>query len=402
MKGLLWVLALFALAAGIALFGHFGDAYVLLVAPPYRVELALNVAIAIGAAFFFVIYLLLRFIALTGALPQRFREFFLRRKSEKSLDTFDEAFRLFLEGNFKKALKKAAAAHDAGYSPAISALLAARSARRLRDAESLEKWLSKAREADAKTQSAALMIETEMQLDLEKYDEASQTLGHLRNISPSPPETALWLDLRAQRGLGNPDEILRVARLLEKYAVPVPDALEVSGSLTDVKAAAHLENMRKRSSDAPKLQMYWKAIPKSETVPALTEAYCAALLALGVTEDVRKIIETRLENEWHSGLAALYGSIPDSGDLSARLAQAEKWLPHHGDEFRLLLTLGRMAREIDPNKAKIYLNAALARRDDRDARLELARIEEAEGSLEEALEQYRRAAVTPLSGQECV
>ena len=401
MKGLFWVLALFALAAGLALFGHFGDAYVLLVAPPYRVELALNIAIVMGAAFFFIIYLLLRFIALTGALPQRFREFFLRRKSEKSLDIFGEAFRLFLEGNFKKALKKAAAAHDAGHSPAISALLAARSARRLRDVESLEKWLSKAREADAKTQSVALMLETEMQLDLRQYDEAFQTLGRLRSVSSPPPDAALWLDLRTQRGLGNPDEILRVARLLEKYTVPVPDALEVSESLGDVKTAAHLENIRKRNGDAPKLQMYWKAIPKNEIAPVMTEAYCAALLTLGVTEDARKIIEARLESEWHSGLAALYGSIPDSGDLSARLAQAEKWLPHHGGDFRLLLALGRMAREIDPNKARIYLNAALAQRDGRDARLELARIEEAEGNLDEALEQYRRAAATPVSGQEC-
>ena len=45
MKGLLWVLALFALAVGISLAAHVNDGYVLLVLPPYRAEISLNLAI---------------------------------------------------------------------------------------------------------------------------------------------------------------------------------------------------------------------------------------------------------------------------------------------------------------------------------------------------------------------
>jgi len=45
MKGLLWVLALFALAVGISLAAHFNEGYVLLVSPPYRAEISLNLAI---------------------------------------------------------------------------------------------------------------------------------------------------------------------------------------------------------------------------------------------------------------------------------------------------------------------------------------------------------------------
>lgn len=40
MRGLLWVLALFALAVGISLAMHVNDGYVLLVMPPYRAEIS--------------------------------------------------------------------------------------------------------------------------------------------------------------------------------------------------------------------------------------------------------------------------------------------------------------------------------------------------------------------------
>ena len=45
MRGLLWLLALFALAVGISLAARFNDGYLLLVVPPYRIEVALSLAI---------------------------------------------------------------------------------------------------------------------------------------------------------------------------------------------------------------------------------------------------------------------------------------------------------------------------------------------------------------------
>ena len=42
MKSLFWLLALFALAVGVALGGRYNDGYVLLVMPPYRTEISLN------------------------------------------------------------------------------------------------------------------------------------------------------------------------------------------------------------------------------------------------------------------------------------------------------------------------------------------------------------------------
>ncbi|MDR1275893.1 MAG: hypothetical protein LBL72_05890 [Candidatus Accumulibacter sp.] len=391
MKGLFWILALFALAVGFSHFGHLNDAYVLLVVPPYRAEVSLKFAIIGILCVFFVLHLLLGFLASTIALPQRFRAFFQRRKTEKSVDTFGEAFRLFLEGDFAKALKKSVAVYETGHVRGVSALLAARSARRLNDEAALKKWTFNASEADAKTRNAALMAEAEMRIDARRFEEAFEILEHLRKRS-SPPRAALWLDLRVQQGLQNPDEILRVARLLEKHAVPAPDSVEFGVSLSDLKTAAHADNLRKRSDDVPRCQAYWKTIPENEVTSALAEIYCEALLKLGTVEGVKKIIETRIEREWHSGLAALYAELPEDDGLPLRLSNAEKCLSKHGGDFRLLLALAKMALPLDTNKARIYLNAARALRDEPRVWLEFARLAEAEGNAEEALDCYRRAA----------
>lgn len=75
MRALLWLLTLCALAAGVALAARFNDGYLLLVLPPYRAEISLNLALLVMLAVFVVLYGLLRGIALTASLPGRVREF---------------------------------------------------------------------------------------------------------------------------------------------------------------------------------------------------------------------------------------------------------------------------------------------------------------------------------------
>ena len=45
MRGLMWVLAVFALAVGLSLAARLNDGYAILALPPYRAELSLNLAI---------------------------------------------------------------------------------------------------------------------------------------------------------------------------------------------------------------------------------------------------------------------------------------------------------------------------------------------------------------------
>ena len=64
MKVLLWLLTLFTLAVGISLAAHYNQGYVLLVMPPYRAEISLNLALVLVVGSFFVLYGFTRGVAL--------------------------------------------------------------------------------------------------------------------------------------------------------------------------------------------------------------------------------------------------------------------------------------------------------------------------------------------------
>ena len=74
MKGLFWVIALFGLAVAVALGAQVNDGYVLLVLPPHRAEVSLNLFILALIGLILVLYTTLRTLALTFGLPKRVKE----------------------------------------------------------------------------------------------------------------------------------------------------------------------------------------------------------------------------------------------------------------------------------------------------------------------------------------
>ena len=226
MKGLLWLLTLFALAVGVALALRYNNGYLLLVLPPYRAEVSLNLALILAFGGFVFFYGILRTIALARSLPRRVREFRQRRESEKMAETLSEAMRLLFEGRYGQSLSKAAEAHAAGQSPALAALIAARSAQGLGDVAKQKSWLELAQQSDVKTQSAALMLEAEMLIELQRHDEALILLKRLHELS-GQHFAALRLELRAHQGCGDEQEVQRVSRLLGEHdALPGDSAGE--------------------------------------------------------------------------------------------------------------------------------------------------------------------------------
>ena len=101
MRALLWLLTLCALAAGVALAAQYNDGYLLLVLPPYRAEISLNLALLLLLAVFVVVYGLLRGIALTASLPRRVREFRARKQREKADAALFECVRLPFQLSFQ-------------------------------------------------------------------------------------------------------------------------------------------------------------------------------------------------------------------------------------------------------------------------------------------------------------
>jgi HemY protein len=368
-KGLFWVLALFGLAVAAALGARLNDGYVLLVFPPYRAEVSLNLFALALVAVVLALYMVMRALAVTVGLPKRVREYRERRQRERAGLVFQDAVRLLFEGRFGQAMKKAGESYAAGTAPGLSALIAARAAQRLREPGKLQDWMTRAMSDDPRNEAATLMLEAEMMNESRRFDEALAALDRLQD-KKGRHIAALRLELRARQGNGDWDGVLKLARQLEKRDALPPEVAR------EVKTLAHLENIARRRADAGQLQNYLRAVPAAEYGRRLVLAGARALVELDASDAAQKLIEGALdgysEAGWQPELVALYGGLTGPG-LTARIAKAENWLRQYPDEAALLLALGRMCMNQRLwGKAQSYLEASLALEETRDAHLALA------------------------------
>lgn len=387
MRNLLWLIGLFALAVGVALLAGVNTGYVLLVVPPYRVQLSLNLLIFLLASGFAVAYFLLRLVGRTLELPGRVTAFRDRRRRERSSRFLRDAARVFFEGRYAQALKLADAAFSAGEGKGVAALLAARSAHAMRDEDRYRQWLAKAAEAGEEMRVARLMTEAEMALAGHRFDEAADRLDVLQSAGGQRHIAAQRLALRTAQARGEWEGVLRLARQLRKHkALPSEQA-------EPLIRRAHLEWLRRHDHDPAGLARYWKQLPAEELKDRrFVEKAVPLLRAGGQGGLARQALEELLDRDWDSALARLY-AVCGEDDPVACLARAERWLPRQPRDAGLLFTLGRLCVQNQLwGKAQSYLEASLSLAPSVETHLTLAQLAERLERLEDAQEHYRAAA----------
>lgn len=389
MRGLFWVVALFAVAVAVALGARLNDGYLLFVVPPWRVEVSLNLFALLLFGLFVAFYAAMRVTLATFGLPKRVRDYRARRQRDQAGQVFQDAVRLLFEGRFGQAMKRAGEAHGAGTAPGLSALIAARAAQRMREPEKQQYWLEHARNDDPRTEAATLMLDAEMANEERRFSDALDALGRLqgklgRHIA------ALRLELRARQGSGDWDGVLKLVRQLAKRDALPPEVV------VEIRTQAHLANIAKRRSDQGQLVAYLRGLPEEERGRRVSLAAAKALTALNAEGEAQKLIEASLDkpggDAWQSELAAIYGRL-SGGEQTARIAKAEGWLHNHPGDAVLLLALGRMCqRQRLWGKAQSYLEASLSVRATQEAHLALARLLDELDKADEANQHYRASA----------
>lgn len=390
MRGLFWILALFAAAVVVALGIRLNTGYVLLVFPPWRAEVSLNLFVFALLVSFGVLYFVVRGLAVTFGMPDRVRRFRDGRQRELAASVFQDAVRFLFEGRFGQALKKATEAHAAGTAPGLSALIAARAAQRMREPEKQQGWMERAKIDDPRTEAATLMLEAEMMNEARRFDDALVALEKLQD-KQGRHIAALRLELRARQGTGDWDGVLKLSRQLAKRDALPPEVV------SEIRTQAHLGNISRRKTDLGQLSSYLKTVPEAERGRRVARAAAEALVALGADADAQRLIESVLDaaapEEWQPELVAIYGRLAGAEQM-ARIAKAEAWLRRHPEDARLLKALGRMClRQRLWGKAQSYLEASLAVQPSQRAHLELARLFDQLERTEEANKHYRASAV---------
>jgi HemY protein len=388
MRALLWLIAIFAFAAGLAMIAGLNDGYVLVVLPPWRVQLSLNFFLLLAIAGFLLAYFLLRLFSRTAGLPGRISSWRARRRREKESQALRDALLALFEGRFAQALKSAGAAFAAGDQPGAAALVAARAAHALNDDGRYRQWMENAAAQGEEVRVARLMTEAELALEGRRFAEAQERLAALEGAG-TRPIAAQRLGVEVAAELGDWSELLRLVRQLRKHKAMAAE------QAVPLMRRAHLGRLEALAADAAALATYWQDIPADELLDRdLVRRAAPILSAAGLGPLLRRPLEHLLDEEWDTTLAREYASCANDEDEAVTcLVRAEGWLQQHPRDGNLLFALGRLSMTAQLwGKAQGYLEASLGFLPAVETRLALAHLFEQIERPDEAQQQYRAAA----------
>lgn len=337
MKYLAWLLASFAIAVAISSAAQ-NPAYVLLVYPPYRIDMSLTLFVVLVALVVLGVYGLVRLVLVAARLPGQAKRYREQRERAKSQTLLDTALNAYFEGRYAAAEKAAVHAMELGETSSLHPILAASAAHELRSYKKRDEYLSLAESKDVGDRTMRLMATTRFMLDQQDPQAALDALQALRATGIKHHLGALTLELKAQQQAGHWDEVLDIVGQLEaRHAIDAPVAAQL-------RQQAYLEGLRVQR-DASALQLSITRIPAEFLRRSQVAATAArALLKFADYEGARKLLAASLDAQWNGELVTLFGESR-AEDVSADIAQAERWLTQRPDDAALLLALGRLCTQ---------------------------------------------------------
>jgi HemY protein len=352
MKFLFWLLALFMAAVAVALAAN-NPGYVLLVYPPYRIELSLTLFVLSLLALLVFTYFSMRLVIAVLRLPDYVRTFREQRALSQGRAAMMEALTAFFEGRYAAAEKAAVRAMESGENSGINPIIAARSAHELREFDKRDNYLASTAGKSVGESTMRLIAQTEFMLDQRQPELALNTLKELSTAGMHKHIGALQLELKAQQQARNWDGVLTVVTQLEKRSAIVDIVA------TQLRQQAWLEKLRAQTQNLKDLQSLWKSIPDDFKHRTSIAAFAASnFIKFQDCKNAQKVLTDSLNEQWDSELVTLYGDCKGPNNVG-QIEQAEKWLKQHSDDAGLLLALGKLCLHHSLwGKAQSYLDAS--------------------------------------------
>ncbi|KMQ80274.1 HemY protein [Candidatus Burkholderia pumila] len=389
-RGLIWLALLFAVAVIVATVGGFNGGQILLVMPPYRVDVSLNLFVVVLVVLFIVLYSVLRALRVVWSMPGLIGACRKHSKQNKANSSLRDAIGHLYAGRFSKAEKAARDALIVDDNKGAASLVGASAAHQLHEYARRDEWLAQVSGND--WQDARLMATADMRADGRDADGALIALTEMQATGGKRIH-AQQIALRAQQQLKNWGEVLKLVRMLEKREALHP---AIAVRLRQV-AAENLLRDRRHNPDA--LMEFWQSLsPTERQSPRLADLAAELLIALDRRAEAKKIVEDALAHNWDARLLRRYSDCIVGGDAFPLIQRAESWQKEHTEDADLLFTLGRLCLHQQLwGKAQAFLEQALKLADNERlkirAHLTLARLFEQLGEADKAAEHYRASVL---------
>lgn len=376
MRFFLIAVVVFAAAVGLALASSADPGNVVVFYPPYRVDLSLNLFLLIEVALFIVIYALIRIATKTVQMPQRVAAYRQRQGEKRASRGLRSALQAHFEGRYGHAEREAEDAQASPETAGLAALVAARSAHRMREYGRRDEWLLRA-DADPSLRAARLMTEAECLVDARDGVRASNVVGQLHAAGARHIQS-LRLGLKAHQYAGEWDEVLKLLRTLNKR-----DALHPAAA-RQIKTLAYRALFSARGGDTHALLALWQSVPNvDKRIGDVALVAAQSFNAAGLGYQARVVIENALASDWDPRLAEAYAHSGDvavdallagqgrrdgaaGGDHALpQIENAERWTRERPDDPSAFYALGALCgRERLWGKARTALDAALQKAPD--------------------------------------
>ena len=300
MRAAFWLLALFVIAAAVALLAGNNQAVVTVFWPPHRIDISFNLMVLLLAGLFTLLYVAIRALSAVFALPLEARAWRAQQKERAMHSSLMDALAHQLAGRYIRATKSAKnalaqekslakltqdAGHGSGHSASrssllqsLSHLLVAESAQALQNKPLRDEHLQLALQSSAPRHAQEVREGVQLRAARWALDDqdASAALDALTQLPQGAARRtlALRLKLRANRQLRQTEQALETARLLAKHrAFSAPAAQSIVRGLgLELLSDAH---------DPAQLQQAWNALDENErAMPELVVHAAARLMAL--------------------------------------------------------------------------------------------------------------------------
>ena len=373
MKGLIWIIVLFAAAVGLAIAAnaYSGNVYIVVEQTMLRVNLhAFVLGLLVSVV---VLYLLVTLWASVWRVPSKLQRFGLSRKGKKAGHHLQAAGLAYFEGKYQQAEQEAAkvlANKEAGENRVLALMLAAHAADQMDNVALRNQYLQDIARLPEKTQLSRYLLLADSALASRDYPTAQENISAAAKINPN---------------------LTRLVKLQLRYAFDHGDAVEALDKVAKLQKAGALnehESTQYRiwayrrllalASHADGLKACLKRIPEDLKLGDLCVPIAEKYHDLGLYAGAVAWVQKHYPQTKHAELLpVLVQSVHFLSEKEQQQAIdiADIWLKNQPDDAELLTHLGQLAYNKQLwGKAQGYLEASLAVRESAQARLILAKV----------------------------
>ncbi|MFD2191515.1 heme biosynthesis HemY N-terminal domain-containing protein [Pistricoccus aurantiacus] len=321
-------------------------------------------------AVFFILHFLLRVLARLRHPVGRLKLWNSRNRNRNAMRRTVRGLVAMSEGRWKRAEKSLVKAADDSSTPLVNYLSAALAAHYQGRYDQADTLLKRAHMSTQGADTAVGMMQAQLMLDRQQYEEAIATLTRLDKQLPDHPQVLKQLK-QAYLSVNDWDGL---RRLLPRLANQQLIADEERRELEQRAYRELILQAGRNPDDVERVRNLWADMPDHlRTNVELVVLYTEALVRGGEEGIAERLLRHTLKEHWDTRLVLRYGLL--SVDPARQLVYAEKWLQERPNDPDLLLTLGRLSlRNAYWGKAQEYFESSQRQRPSGVVCAELARL----------------------------